>query len=57
MKSHGENVPSDWGQYYTKCLECGERYHLSEVHECVNLGGWWDDDDYGVEDKERGYNK
>lgn len=28
------NTPDDWFQYFTTCPECGEKYHLSEVHEC-----------------------
>ena len=24
------NVPDDWGQYFTICEHCGQRYHLSE---------------------------
>lgn len=26
----GWNVPDDWGMYYTRCSECGSRYHMSE---------------------------
>lgn len=30
MSRFYENVPDDWGSYYTHCDLCGERYHLSE---------------------------
>jgi hypothetical protein len=29
------NVPADWGMYYRRCPDCGERWHESEGgHEC-----------------------
>ena len=28
--SYGDNLPDDWGCYYTHCDLCGARYHMSE---------------------------
>ena len=28
------NVPDDWGMYYSRCNECGEKTHASEGYAC-----------------------
>jgi hypothetical protein len=29
-----DNLPDNWGDFYHRCSECGERWHESEGHEC-----------------------
>ena len=30
------NLPSDWGNFYDKCTECGKTFHKSEHFQCPN---------------------
>lgn len=50
------NVPSDWGQYWTNCRICGNRYHESEggcdcrdEGDCTHCGELCGRDDYNDE--------
>lgn len=46
------NVPDDWGSYYSRCFNCGERYHASEGCSCIaceGCGNYYHEDSYTVE--------
>jgi hypothetical protein len=46
------NVSDDWGSYYSRCPNCGERYHASEGCACVACewcGDCYHENSYTVE--------